>query len=705
MKRVSVYVDFDSTCEVLESGLTPSLFAQRLTAAASVLGQLGGTHCHAEWFRHPASIRDAFEGEGWECGEPLTSPAAWRAVKEELARDRTMVNDLAVVVVSSNKGLATRADELREYASEIVFWHGGSVLRGASGWDRVDSLPRILDIADAGVTVVVDVQGLVASGWSAQDMTDVDSLLAAIERAVSRLGRASSRVAFADWHTLPVMRNREGDPITHEAEGIFRRAGYGTPLVPPLSLGQPLPDEVVVALEHLEYAQDVVLVGRSQVVVAQARLLEGRAARIHLWSDERPDTPAWIAWRPLVEVLENPPSAVTAIHGDGGRLLPSLWSRIGLLTDRAIADAGAEAIADGDLVAILINGAPFIRRSDQALALISQGVSRGTLVEIAKPDGRGSQFRINDDDRGIIFMRDLLKALMEILGEGPGEGTGVPVCAVIDALMDRPTLSSERSQNRRSLLAWLNFLVDEGILVRFGVPAPEGAGTVPGLAFSPLPLKGVQVPAPAAPLARGPVRSPRQAPAHVPPRLREHLIMVVDIYAVRHGRPAAPIAAVRKALAEYGGHQVEAAVREGGRIGDLQTTKGAPGSLALNQQSKFVRLVVGRKNTAISMLKQMAPMGQPIGEARIKSAFTDALNIRDDEVGDLLNLLLKERILRREPQIMTSGGPSYTLSLEDAAVLRAHAHAMSREAGRRRFGGESARGHTRGHLPREKRRP
>jgi len=275
----------------------------------------------------------------------------------------------------------------------------------------------------------------------------------------------------------------------------------------------------------------------------------------------------------------------------------------------------------------------------------------------------------------------------------------------VEELVSRPALGQAQSQDRRSILAWLNFLVDEGILMRFGGPSADGGEVVPSLAFSPAPLKGVQVPTHSTQRPRGPQRPERQAPARVPPRLREHLIMVVDTYAIRHGRPAAPISAVRKALAEYGGNLVEAAVREGGRTGDLQSTKGAPGSLSLNQQSKFVRLVVGRKNKAISMLKQMAPMGQPIGEARIKTAFAEALNLRDEEVGDLLGLLLKERILRREPQIVTSGGPSYTLSLEDAAVLRAHAHAMSRDAGRRRFGGESPRGQARGRRPRERRHP
>ncbi|MCU0610786.1 MAG: hypothetical protein MUE60_03230 [Candidatus Eisenbacteria bacterium] len=706
MKRVSVHLDYDTIHEVQDVGLTPSLLSQRVKSAAMVLGHIGGTFCHAEWAKYPASCREAFEAEGWSCGEPLATAAGWTTLKDELARDRGMVQELTVIMASSNRGLASRAKELRESAAEVVFWFAGTgPWPSAQGWDRTDSLTRVLGLSEGGVCLVVDVQGLVESSWSVQGMVDVESLLDALGLAVGRMGAVSGRVALADWHTLPVMRNKDGDPITNEAEALFRKAGYLTPVVPPLVPGQPLPEDAAKALERLGHCRDLLIVGRGPVAAALARSRESNSDSIHLWSDERPDTPGWVAWQPIADALRASAGASRPLSTSERSLMPGVWARVGLFTDRAIAGMGAETIAAGDLVAALLSGMSFVRRPDQALALIREAVSRGTLREVdgTRPDEQ--RYVINDEDPGLAFIRDLLKALIEMLGEGPGEGQGVPVPQVLDGLSTRLTTGEGGTRDPRVFLAWLNLLVDEGILLRFPGAAADGTEGASRLAFSPAPLKDVEVPAPSTGHAKAHIPPSRPSPVRVPPRLREHLIIVLDNYSVRHGKSAAPLSVVRKALSEYGGNLVEAAVREGIRSGDLQPLKGAPGTLAISQQSKFAQLVVGRKNKAVSALKRMAPMGQPISEARIRSTFSDSLKVRDDEAGELLSLLLKERILRREPQIMTSGGPSYTLALEDTAVVRAHEHAMSRDARRGRPGGEGPHVSGRGHRPRERRRP
>lgn len=700
MKRVSIHVDYDSIRE-MESGLTPSLLAQRMAAAAQVLGHVGGRWCYGTWSQLPASVRDSFESEGWRCADPLASPDVWRDFKDSVGRDRAIVSDLVVVVVSSNKTVSSRDKELRDLADEIVLWHGGDRPPNGREWDRIDSLPRVLGLVEPSVAVVVDVPGLVASTWSAHGMVDIESVLEALERATARVGPVVTRVALADWHTLPVMRNRDGEPITHEAELVFRRAGYGTPAVPPISDREPLPEEVTAVFDRLATAQDLILVGRTPVIRPQMRLLEPKASRVHLWSDERPDVPEWVSWRSLAAVLEQPPATALPWSADD-HLVPGLWCRIGLLTDKVTVDSGADAIGAGDLVAAMVRSAPYVRRPDQALALIAGAVRRGTLREMASPDGGETRYRINDDDPGIAFLRTLLRTLIGILGEGVGEGNGLPSTSVLDALVSSTDLGGTRPLDRTSLMAWVNFLVDEGILLRFQGASAEGS-LVPCLAFSPSPLKDVAVPPPSQSHAKTPSRLQRTATAvRVPPKLRDYVIMAVDNYALRHGRGGAPMAALRKALGEFGGPVVEAAVREGSRLGDLHVPRGTPSTVSVSNQSKYSRLVIGRKNRAISMLKQMAPMGQPIGEARIKKAFLESLNLRDDEAGDLLSFLFKERILRRESQIVTSGGPSYTLSLDDAAVVRAHEHAMSRDSTRRRFGGEHPRAHARSHRGRER---
>ncbi|MBN1423345.1 hypothetical protein JXA88_02210 [Candidatus Fermentibacteria bacterium] len=701
MKRISLLVDYDTIHDILDQGLTPSLFAQRIVSAASVLGHRGATWCHAEWTNHPASVRDSFETEGWQCGEPLTSTAGWRAMKAQLARDRAMAEDLTVVMVSADRALAGRASDLRQDASEVVLWLAKPQSDKVAGWHRVDSLTRVLGLSEGGVAVVVDVQGLVASSWTVQTSVDVDSLIERLEAALCHLGQVTWRTALADWHTLPVMRNKAGEPITHEAETLFHKAGYSTPLVPPIVPGTTLPDEVAKAMERMSPVSELVVVGRTEVVAQLARLLEPHAGHIHLWCDAQPDLPAWVAWHPIGAELSKPMARVSS--SVGSERMPGLWSRIGLFTDRVVAERGGDSIGEGDLVAALVSDATFVRRADQAFALVRAAASRGTLLETGDESRGGKRYRINEGDRGLALMRDIIKALLELLGDGPGEGTGVPVSLVVDGLVSRCTSTEELPQDRRTLQAWLNFLVDEGLLVRFKGASGEDGQPLACLAFSPSPLRGVEVPAPSRGQERGHPRPQKPTPVRVPPRLREHLIVAVDNYAVRHGKPVAPLGAVRKSLAEYGGALIDAAVREAARSGDLQASKGSPGSLALNHQSKFVRLVVARKNKAVAMLKHMAPMGQPIGEARIRSAFVESLRVRDDEAGELLTMLLKDRMLRKEPQIVTSNGLSYTLSMDDPAVVRAHEHTASRP-GRGRFGSEANRG-SRGKRSRDRRRP
>ncbi len=696
MKRVSVHIDVDTMGGMLASGFTPSMFVQRITAAARAFGPPGGRRCHGDWSRYPASLREALEAEGWYCLDPLLSPAGWRSLKALIARDRQISPELTLLVVSGNRGLASRAAELREYASELLWWNEGNGV-SATGWDRLDSLKRVLGVGGGDTAVIVDVNGLVGAVWPPEGVVNLDALLDRLRGALTSMGQTGPRIALADWHTLPVMRDASGDPITHEAEALFRKAGFATPTIPPLTSAE-LPEEVTTIATRLEPCESLVIVGRAEIALALGRIVAPKAARIHLWCDVAPTVPEWISTSLVEDVLAGGSTPRLPLADDDS--LPSLWSRIGLLADRLVAESGADAVDAGDLLAAMTSLAPFVRKQEHALALVEGAVSKGVLRQV-EVEGNVS-YQINDENPHVSLMRDMLKALVEILGEGPGNGTGVPVDRVIDALLTQGCVQN-RLKGRESILAWLNFFVDEGLLLRFKGPSERG-DLVPCLAFAPLPVKRPAAPGPTPTGSRTQVRQRKTPVVRIPAGLREQVIMAVDTYAIRHGRAPAPISGVRRVLSEHGPAVIEAAVREGIRMGDLVAAKGAAGSVSVNPNSRFARVVVGRKNRAIFLLKQMAPMGQPIGESRIKNSFMESLNLKDDESADLLAYLLRERIVRREPQIMTSGGPSYTLSLEDPAVMKAHEHAMSRGGPRPRFGPEPPRDRSLAH-PREKRRP
>ena len=125
-------------------------------------------------------------------------------------------------------------------------------------------------------------------------------------------------------------------------------------------------------------------------------------------------------------------------------------------------------------------------------------------------------------------------------------------------------------------LSQVELFIDEGILIRFqGTNSLVGADLVPCIAFSPSPeFASAKKPALRAKAEKEPKRASQRKPStrsQAPPmRTREHLVLVIDNYAVRHGKAFVPLSVIKKRLASYGEAVLTETIRESQQQGDFQ---------------------------------------------------------------------------------------------------------------------------------------
>ncbi len=706
MKRVVLHIDFEWLKSYMARKgypLTPSLLSQGLDQAAFGLGVRGGRWVHANWMDHPASLAESFMFEGFRCADSLTSSSGWAQFLSSLSNESRASSDLTMVLVSGNNDFLETTAQLREYASEIAVWRGmtdGS--DSVEGWDRVDSVERLLQLRQSGSTIVVDFGGLMEAVWEKPWAEDVETILERTDKAVHRLGAVTQRIAFADWHRLPVLRDREGNPVTHETERLCRNAGYKT-------LDAASPDDRAARanlFRTLETFWDqrglldtAVLVGDAFTYPDFLESPLGFARETYIWSRREPENMPWVSWQPIEDVLTLKKEVTQGSEEAGHQspLLPGLWSRVGLFMDRLLSASGTECIAGSVLSSALSRGAMYAKNPAQTKLIISLAVNHELLLCQEKASGRDMLFALNQNHPEVLLIRDLLQALLHELGEDPGQGEGVPLAPLMDRLLSNELLGDSGRVDKNSLRCWIGFLVDEGILLRFkGADPALGSNPVTSIAFCPIQPASASAPEQE---RRARVEKPRRPQStKAPPRarssgtLREHLIVVMDNYTVRHGKKQwVPHSAIRRQLAGLAERVIEAAVREGVRQGDFISGRQGPeapghqkGGISLNEDSRFVRQTLSRKDRIIGLLRQMAPMGQPMGEARIRQAMVQRARLRNQEEAALwLTILQKERLLKRERQIVTESGPSYVLSLDDPVVTRLQNRHFSRESGGR----------------------
>lgn len=717
MKRVALHIDFDWLKSFLTREgytLTPSLLSQGLDQAAFGLGVRGGRWVHANWMDHPASLAESFMFEGFRCGDSLTSSSGWDQFLNSLSNESRASSDLTVVLVSGNNDFLDTTAQLREYASELVVWHGmadGS--HSVEGWDRVDSVERLLRLRQSGSTIVVDFGGLMEEVGGKPWAVDVETILERIDKAVHRLGAVTQRIAFADWHRLPVLRDREGNPVTHETERLCSNAGYRT-------LDAASPDDRAARanlFRTLETFWDQRGLPDTAVLVGDAftysDFLESPLASVretHIWSRREPENMPWVSWQPIEDVFTSKEEVTQGSEEAGHQspLLPGLWSRVGLFMDRLLSASGTECIAGSVLSSALSHGATYVKNPAQTRLIISLAVNHELLLCQEKASGRDMLFALNQNHPEVLLIRDLLQALLNELGEDPGQGEGAPLAPLMDRLLSSELLGDSGRVDKNSLRCWMGFLVDEGILLRFkGADPALGSNPVTCIAFCPVQPASTPVPEqksrPRVERSRRPQTTKAPPPTKSSGTLREHLIIVMDNYAVRHGKQWVPHSAIRRQLAGLAERVIEAAIREGVRQGDFLSGRqgtGAPGhqkgGISLNEDSRLVRQTLSRKDRIIGLLRHMAPMGQPMGEARIRQAMVQSARLRNQEEAALwLTILQKERLLKRERQIVTESGPSYVLSLDDPVVTRLQNRYFSRESGgrgKRRTGTSGSRG-------------
>jgi hypothetical protein len=700
VSRVLLHIDFDwwkaHQADALRH-LSPLLLAQEAGRAANVYGVVYTRRVHALWETHPESDAQSFRAEGFHLSPSLSTPEGWATLKESFEASQGSGQRLTVVLISGDRSVVEKTKAVRKGADELVIWLEGEMVVEADAGIRVDTLSRVFQLRDPGCCLILDFQGFVELVASRPEATDVESILDRLHNAARRFGAPTFQLAFADWHMLPVLRDRAGDPMTHEVQALLRAKGYKTVEVhSELSDQTDLSQSIARSLRG-ECAEDTVLfVGRSTVFDRLEPVLNQTGREISSWSDYAATVPEGISWQPLEDVLSESErrDGTSAVSTTDERLLPGLWSRVALFADRLMQDAEHERIGEKRLAKALATDAPFVSGIDQSRSLLVSAVAQGILTK-HESKGRGGEpsYQINVDHPLLVFIQELLKRLVEVLGEEPGNGGGRPLSALVDDLASAERFASKHQLDRRGLLCWINYLVEEGVLIRFGASHPEyGTGTVPCVAFSPAvpPAEKESVvkdtKRDSSPKARQSTQSSTsKAPAHV----RDLLLVAVDNHIVRHRRAAAPASIVRRHMAFCPGRIVDDVLRECIRVGDIKTARqssvrsaGKNVGLTLNQDSKAVRNALSRRDRVLGLLKQMAPMGQPIGEERLYGELISKARFRDrEEVSSWVALFLNEHLLKKERQLAVGIGPSYTQTLDDPNLMQAQ----------RRFGGKDYR--------------
>lgn len=715
MSRVLLHFDFDwwSAYQAdATPGLSPLLLAQEANRGANVFGVVHARHVHGLWENHPESHAQSFHAEGFRMAPPLSTPEGWATLLGSIEACEGLEGRLTVVLISGSRSVLEKTSAIREKADELVIWLEGEAELGMDdAGTRVDRISRVFRLQEPGCCVVLDFEGLVELVATCPWATDIESILERLHHAMSRFGRPTLQLAFADWHMLPVLRDRAGDPMTHEVQALLRVKGYKT-----VEVHSELPDQTdlersITRNLHQECSDGTVLfVGRSEVFHKVQPLLTQTGRDIHFWSDYSTTVPDGISWQPLEDVLSGAESEGDTTVGASvadQRLLPGLWSRVALFVDRLMQGAQQEWIGERRLAKALATDAPFVSGIEQSRSLLASAVSQSILHrEEAEGRGREASYRINVNHPLLVFIRNLLKSLIEELGEDPGNGRGHPLHALVDRLSSADGFGPHHHVDRRGLLCWINYLVDEGVLIRFNGTHPEsGTGPVPCIAFSPAapPSEKVEITEDAKTNGSPKARHGVQASASkVPSHIRELLLVAVDNYLARHRRAAAPAATIRKHMAFCSGRLVDDAIRECVRVGDIRMSRqsgtrsmGKNGGLILNQESRAVRQALSRRDRVLTLLKQMAPMGQPIGEERMYSELINNARIRDrDEASAWVALFLREHLLERERQLAVGVGPSYTLALDDPILMQAQRRFSTKDY-RRKDGRRHGRAPTR----------
>jgi len=705
MISTALHVDYDWVMGHLAAEgypLTPSLLAQELVRATNGLGSPRSRCVHGDWSKHPQWVVDSFVAQGFLTAPSLPTKAGWQHLLDMLESEGGFSDKLSLILVSGTGALLRRAEHLSSQAKELVLWGGGfAPNRSVEGWDRVDSLVRVLGLAEAAVCVIVDFEGLIDCLWGQPGVFDIETVLERLEDAAGQVGRVSGRVAFADWHRLPILRDRNGDPLTFEVEGLLKNAGYQTDEVALSGDDETKPaGRIANILDRTDSLNAAILTGKLNGLEKIIPLFRNRVNEVHVWCDAAPPSLSGVEWRLLGDVFTGG-DEIDSAGGERGSpsvFLPGLWSRVALLADRVVLKSGDEWVPASLLVSALVHDSSFVNSESQAEALLSFAFSKGLFARREKRtgerEGEGS-YKIDVTHPEIVLMRDLLSGLVEEIGPDPGDGQGKPVVEVLKRLSEKEGGDSKRLLSSNLLHCWINFFVDEGILIRFnGTNCPGGAGLGPYIAFSPSPeLASTKNPAVRAKVEKEPKRATPRKPStrpQAPTKTREHLVLVIDNHAVRHGKAFVPMSVIKKRLASYGDAVLTETIRESQQQGDFETGGRGPGSryrgkdgLILNHESKFVTQVLTRRDRIIGLLKRMAPMGQPIGEGRIQGALVEQARLRGNEEVDVwISMLIREGILKRERQLVTTYGPSYVLSMDDRVVVRASQRYLRPERGR-----------------------
>jgi|GEM_PF-3198654 len=677
MKNVSVYLDLDwVTTYLQESGfaLTTALIAQQILRSAHPFGTIKRAVAYGDPANVTEGVKETLDAEGFRfAAQPVEA-----LLLEEDGADE--FSEETILLISGNVDAPLPFEKIRKNGCDLVLWHGSEDTADPHNWDRTDILNRVMKLHMNGIGVFVDFEGLVSAIWESSCCEDVESLLECIDSTVGVEGTILTKVACADWHTLRVLRDRDGNPITHEAERICRNAGYMT-----FDAAQGRIDTCVSALEHLlsrgSMMDSVVYVG-GDIGKEMGEALDRFAGTVDYWAPVPIAVSSGHRWRNVKDMFNGSDGIAGEQTGfDTSDFVPGLWSRVGLHVDRILSANGHEWISGAQLSRHFTKYLGIIKIQKQAEVLIHTGVRNGVIRRRARGSFHRDLFTLNEAHKELVLIRELLKSLLEIIGNDPTRLRAVPVYDVVDRLRDTKFSVSGTPLSKESIRSWLSFLVDEGILLRLTLPdSRDGTISVPSLTFSPEPpsVRAEQTKKNEAPTALAKNDSKKKnASRSRSTELIDYIIVTVDNYMIRHGKDHAPVQAIKRQIAGYGDRAVSGAIQQGLKNRDFIASRRGNdkdptrnGIISLGTESQHVRQVISKKQRVIDLLRRMAPMGQPMGEGRIRSAFVNDLRMRNEkEATEWITILRKEGLLKPD-QIVSELGQSFTLSLDDPVVVK-----------------------------------